>query len=261
VWTIAAAASLVAAAGCSDPGPSELRGGVAVSFATRAGGAVPAPAFSATGMPRPDFSVTGAWSDTVTSGGDTLIVTSAQLVLRQIELKSAVATGCEETSGSDDCEEIEIGPVLADLPLTPGADQAFLVDIPEGTYSRIDFEVHKVESGNASDAQFLTQHPEFEGRSIRVTGTFNGVAFLFESELDVEQELTLSPPLVVTEDTTANVTILIDIRTWFRTAGGGLVDPATANQNQPNESLVSQNIKDSFHAFEDDDHDGEEGDT
>jgi hypothetical protein len=35
-----------------------------------------------------------------------------------------------------------------------------------------------------------------------------------------------------------------------------LVSPATANQGQPNESVVANNIQNSFKAFEDDNHDG-----
>jgi hypothetical protein len=38
------------------------------------------------------------------------------------------------------------------------------------------------------------------------------------------------------------------------------VDPATANQGQPNENLVKDNIRRSFDAFEDDDHDGQRDD-
>jgi hypothetical protein len=153
-----------------------------------------------------------------------------------------------------------VGPELVDLPLTPGATQQFNVDIPPGMYSRIDFEVHKIESGDPLDNAFIALHPEFDGLSIRVLGTFNGQAYVYETDLNVEQELDLVPALTVSEGVDVNVTIRVDISTWFRTSGGTLIDPATANKGGPNESEVKENIKKSLKAFEDDDRDGDETD-
>ncbi len=92
---------------------------------------------------------------------------------------------------------------------------------------------------------------------MRVQGTFNGVAFLYETDLNVEQKLDLIPPLVVGADVATNVTIRADISSWFRLPTGELVDPETANKGGTNESLVNENIKNSFEAFEDPDRDGE----
>jgi hypothetical protein len=50
----------------------------------------------------------------------------------------------------------------------------------------------------------------------------------------------------------------VDVSTWFRSATGALIDPATANKGGLNESEVTENIKDSFKAFEDEDRDGDE---
>jgi len=232
---------------CSDPTELALRGGVAVSFATRNPAVSPAPAFD----------LAAALDDTTVVGADTLIITSAQVVFREIEIKAAETADCDVEPEPAGCEEIAVGPHLVDLPLTLGAEQEFSLDIPAGEYTRIDFEVHKLSDGDPSDAAFLAQHPEFADLSIRVQGTFNGTAFSFESDLDVEQELELLPSLTVVEDATVNVTVRVDVGTWFRLSGGSLIDPATANKGGPNESEVKQTIKDSFHAFEDDDRDGD----
>ena len=256
-WAVAAgaAAAGIVLTSCSDTtaNSANLRGGVAVSFATQS---------AAAAAPAPALAMTDALADTMVTGADTLILTNAQLVLRQIELKASASTSsaCDSGGAGEGCQEIEVGPLLADLPLTPGATQAIQVDIPAGTYSRVDFEVHRVESGNSTDAAFLTAHPEFAGKSIRVTGTFNGRDFVFESELDVEQELTLAPALVVPDQGAVNVTIFVDVGTWFRSADGAVLDPATANTGQPNESVITENIKNSLKAFEDDNRDGEGGD-
>jgi hypothetical protein len=240
-------AGLLLVGGCNDPATQlELKGGVAVSFATHTPALAPgfAPGTAAVLL-----------DDTLVAGVDTLIVSRARLVLREIELKPQEAVSCDDVGA--DCQEIEIGPVLVDLPLTDGAEQRFALEVPAGSYSEIDFEIHKV-GDDPDDLAFLAQHPGFEDISIRVDGTFNGTAFTFTTDVNEEQELTLVPALVVTDSTSTNVTIFVRIDSWFRALDGSLVDPATANEGGANKSLVDANIKESLDAFEDDDSDGRE---
>jgi hypothetical protein len=89
---------------------------------------------------------------------------------------------------------------------------------------------------------------------------FNGASFTYESDLEVEQELELVPSLLVSDDVSTNVTIFVDIDTWFRSAGGALLDPETGNQGGTNESQIEENIKQSLKAFEDEDGDGNDSD-
>ena len=94
--------------------------------------------------------------------------------------------------------------------------------------------------------------------SVHATGTYNGLAFDFVSDLEAEQEAHFATPLVVAEGASADLTLFVNLDGWFRDAGGALVDPATAAAGQSNESLVKENIKRAFDAFEDDNHDGED---
>ena len=208
----------------------------------------------------PLFSRMGVADDTIVSGSDVLVITRAQIVLREIELKRENDDLCESgVEGDDDgCEEFETGPMLVDLPLGGLAETAITIEADTGTYDEIDFEVHKTEG--SGDAAFITAHPEFAGLSIRVEGTWNGTPFVYTSDLDVEQENELVPPLVITETTGTNVTLRVDISTWFRNGSGVLVDPASGNQGGQNESVIKENIKVSFHAFEDEDRDGDDSD-
>jgi hypothetical protein len=207
------------------------------------------------------MSVAGLAADTQTVGANTLVITRVELVLRQIELRRAAATACAtgNDDDEDDCEEFEVGPVLVNLPLTPGADRAFEAEVPPGTYSRVDFEIHKPDDGDPGDQLFIQQHPDFANISIRVTGTFDDVPFVHTTELDVEQELTLVPSLIVAEGVNTNLTIFVDLSTWYQ-VNGALVDPATANKGGQNESAVNNSIKDSFRAFEDPDRSGSDDD-
>ncbi len=241
---------VTALAACSDPTQFELTGGVAVSFATRDPRVAPTPPFAP--------SIAAFFDDTVTSGSDTLIIARARIVLREIELKRTETPDCDVEPEPVGCEEIELGPVLVDLPLEQGAEQRFFVELPTGNYSRIDFELHKPDDDDPADLAFITANPEFADQSIRLEGTFNGIPFSFMSDVDAEQELDLTPPLTVAETVAVNVTIRIELDSWFRTATGTLVDPATANKGGQNESLVTENIKQSLEAFEDDDRDGDD---
>jgi hypothetical protein len=236
-------------ASCSESTTPTVFKNVQVSFATQPAAALMA---SVSGTAAPSAFL----DDTLVSGTDTLIVTSAEIVLREIELKRIDVTDCDSLVGEDGCEEFETGPVLVSLPLTAGAETEFELDIPPGMYSEIEFDIHKVED-EPSDIAFLQQHPEFDKLSIRVVGSYNGISFLYESDLGVEQELDLVPALVVEEGAgSTNITVFVDIEAWFRRPAGGLIDPDTANEGGPNKSLVEDNIKESMEAFEDDDRSG-----
>jgi hypothetical protein len=243
---------LAACADSNGPGSGPT---VSLSFASRlpAGAAAPS---RAAGL---QSAVTGA--DTLTDGTNTLIITKAELVLREIELKRQEVANCDVQPKPQGCKDFEVGPLLIDLPLGAGTAQQVTVDIPPGTYTEVEFEIHKVSKDDPQDSTFRRLHPDFLDRSIRVQGTFNGTAFTYVSDLNVEQELEFAKPLVITDTTTAtNLTIRVVLADWFRSASGGLLDPASANRGQPNESLVKENIKRSMKAFEDRDRDGDDRD-
>jgi len=222
-------------------------------------------------------------SDTVVSGTNTLVLDQVELVLRDIRFKRLnddVCEGDSEQSGditvrpmSDDggengddgnqdaCETVNAGPFLLDLPLGSGIEQVFSVAVDTGTFDELRIRLHKPEDDGTdpADVAFLAAHPDFARISIRATGTWNGSPFTFTSDLDADQEMRLDPPLVVTDaGANVDVTLKVDVATWFADGNGGLVDPATAGLGGQNESLVRDNIQHSFDAFEDENHDGED---
>jgi len=254
---LATAAALVAGAtGCSDTGTNPLAGmgqSVSLSFTGRRpaglGGALAAQ---------------GVLSDTVivASGADTLRITSVEIVLRKIELKRAeVSVSCDSTSDEDACEEFTVGPQLVSVPLGAGVSTSLEVPLDSGTYGAVEFKIHKA-GGDSLDLAFKVAHPDFASISIRVRGTFNGAAFTYTSALDQEQEYTFNPPLVIdASGSTTNLTIRVDVATWFRyPTSGTLINPTTANTGGANEGVVKENIKNSVEAFRDHDRDGDERD-
>jgi hypothetical protein len=235
-------------AACSDgAGPAD-QAQVSLSFSTARSAAAPAPGLFASVM-----------ADTLTDGQNELIITKAEVVLREIELKKVDVVECDSIMGSDDCEEFEIGPVLLDLPLDGQVQQAMAITPDPATYDELEFEIHKVSNDDPEDAAFRAAYPHMVGKSIRVEGTYNAVTFVFETDLDVEQEFDLFPPITVDDlSTSTNVNVLLDLSAWFVDGAGSLVDPQSGNKGGTNESLIKENIKQSVEAFEDHDGDGDE---
>ena len=114
-------------------------------------------------------------------------------------------------------------------------------------------------SGDPGDVTFIQQHADLEVVSIRVQGTYNGQAYTFVTDLNVDQRFDLNPALVVDGSTTTNVTARADISGWFVDGAGAAIDPNEANKGGEYENVVKDNIKDSIEAFEDRDRDGNWG--
>jgi hypothetical protein len=194
----------------------------------------------------------------VTAGTNSVVITRAQLVVRRIKLKptvTAAAPCTDDDATDDDCAEISAGPVLVDLPLTGSTVTSVAATVPAGTYSEVDFRIHKP-SDDAADLAFRTANPAFAGVSIRVEGTYNGAPFVYTTDLTEKQEVEFNPAIVIDESgTNPNITIQVDVSSWFRN-GTAVVDPATANKGGANENLVKNNIRASLRAFRDDDRNG-----
>ena len=192
---------------------------------------------------------------------NTLEITRVQVVLREIELERLEVADCDVEPEPLGCEDFETGPVLIDLSLDGTTDTNVSVAVSAGTYDEIEFDIHKASADDPEDDAFLALNPAWEGKSIVVEGFYNTMPFTYETDLNEEQELPLVPNLVIGEDAPpTNVTIRLDVGTWFVDGNGDLFDPATALKGQPNENLAKDNIKASIDAFEDEDMDGDDTD-
>lgn len=200
-------------------------------------------------------------SGSVTVAGHTLVLSKIELVLRDIKFKRVEGgPDCDDLEArgndKDDCEKFATGPMLLDLPLGSAPERVVTVEVDAGTYRHVEFRIHKPEDDNG-DASFLAAHPDLRKVSVRVTGQYDGNGFVYISDLSAKQRNDLTPPLVVGSKAATDVTLKVDVATWFA-AGGLLIDPASALKGQPNDNLVRDNIRRSFHWFEDKDHDGKD---
>lgn len=215
---------------------------------------------------------TSAAGMTITRDGDVLVVTKAQLVVRNVKLKSATAVCSDddddETTGKssapssrtdddDDCAEIRVGPYLVNVPVN-GADGARVaVAVPAGTYSSIRLWLYKVTSSDSADLAFRQANPDFRDISLRLEGTFNGTPFTFVNDVNAKLTVPLTEPLVVGTGGD-DVTVTIDLSTWFLRSSGGLYSPAAANTPGQVRAQVQNNIRNAFRAFKDKNKDGRE---
>ena len=196
---------------------------------------------------------------TIALGANTLVITKAQLLARRIELAPAGAAACanvaeagdDNASSEDGCAEVEVGPTLLDIPVDGSTKVSISASVPAGSYRALELRISPISSGNSRSTAFLAAHPEFKNASVRVEGTFNGKAFVFVAAVDARSESVFSTPITV-DASNPNVTVAIDLSSWFSDGAGGTLDPS----NSANAAQISANISKSFRAFEDDDHDG-----
>jgi hypothetical protein len=243
----ASALSLVAAAGCSDATGTGAARSLSLSFST---------------LPSTGASASLA-SLSVSASSAPLVVTKAQLVISKSELARSGATCTSSSSTSSDeqeCPELKLGPMLVDLPLDASAKGVLAVPLPAGTYeqleSKIDAVMDETEGDPAASAAFLAANPDFRGVSVRVEGTYDGQPFVYTTAAEGELELTFDPPLVV-DGSSSNLTVNVDLSSWFRRSDGTTIDPNTATPGSATKEIVDDNIKRSFDVFEDDDRDGQ----
>jgi hypothetical protein len=235
------------------------------------------PNFSGAPSATLSFAVAGAGDGAVPFGGPSAVVitdgagrvldvTQLQVVMEELELERANHDDC--VNDDDACEEFETGPVLVDLPVEGGVISPFDVPIPADTYDELELEIDDAEDDSTS-AAFFAAHPTWpHDASVRIVGTFDAndgagpQPFDVYLEVDVEIERNLVPPLVVTDSSSSvNVTVAVDVGSWFLRESGDLIDPRLLDSDGGLADEVEGNIESSFDAYEDDDHDGEDDDS
>lgn len=234
-----AALSFGAATACSDATGSR-RVPLSLSFSTKSFGAKPNV-----------MSPFGFKADLVVGTPGDLVLTKAHVIVDGIELSHNDGPNCEGT-GEFECEDFEQSAQLVEIPLANGVNTQLTVPVPEGTYERLDAHIRVPESVDASIATFIAAHPEFAGKSVRVEGKYKGTPFIYTAPIDAQLELKFNTPLVVSS-TSKNITVDVDVASWFKNSAGVALDPA----DPANAATIAANIRRSFNVFEDDNEDGE----
>src|ERR1051325_4861039 len=86
-------------------------------------------------------------SPVIVLGSDSIIIRSAQLVLRKFELKRSDVASCDAVAGNGDCEEFETGATLVTGPLVSATIAEHVwVAAAGGSFNALEFEIHKPSS-------------------------------------------------------------------------------------------------------------------
>jgi len=208
-------------------------------------------------------------ADLMVGPNNELVLQKVQLVFGKMELDRRADANCvgdveneDDNRGGDDhgdmndedCEEISLDPVLVNVPVDDALHPVINVPLPDGTFSELEA---SLEPAPARFTDFNTKNPNLVGKSVRVEGTFKGTPFVFTTPVRANLEMEFDPPLVI-DATTKNATVAIDVRKWFLNSSNGVIDPSTATPGSFNLALIENNIRRSFHAFEDNEERGED---
>jgi hypothetical protein len=175
-----------------------------------------------------------------------ITVDRLRVVIREIELERASAT----PDDLKDLQGYEVGPFLLDLSgtkLDATVQQLTAGDVPAGTYREIKFKVHKPASTESTDPKI--QEMAALNASIVVEGQIDGQPYTFVSGVDVQQKF---QGTYIVASGANNVTLNLDISSWFGGSGAARLDPRVAG----NKSAIENNIQTSMKLFDDRDHDG-----
>ena len=250
----ATAVALLAA--CSDASGPSNGGGTNLSLAVATLSSPAAGRLAGGTSPSLDRHVSG------TDSAHSLVITRAAITLSRIHLATVDSAGCASDdhpeSDDDRCRELEAGPLLVELPVDNSVISVLTLQLPAGTYRALEAKIRTVQASDSGGAAFLAANPRFANASVRVEGTFDGTPFVYSGSPNAPLELGFDPPITI-GTTATTLTVHVSIDRWFTDRNGSLVDPATANAGGANENLVSDNVRRSFHAFEDNEHHGDDG--
>ncbi len=205
----------------------------------------------------------GIVADLIVSGtGGSVRITSAQMTLSHIKLESDTAcaaddnerehadsnetaadtneTEADHDDGDDsdghECEPIRVDPVQVNLPLDGTTKVILDALVPAGTYLGLRARLERVNVVGVFTDAGGTDH-----------------TFTFTSDAHAEVSVDFATPITVGAGT-SNLTVDVDVGSWFKDASGAILDP----NNALNQEAIEHAIRASFHAFEDDNHDGDD---
>jgi len=175
---------------------------------------------------------------------NTIQLDTVKILLRDIKIKN-------QSDGNE--QQIKTEPIVVYLNLSNMTTDFAVASIPPGNYNRVRFSVHKLETSEIPpDPEFKEGTDSTKRYSVIVKGLYNSTPFIYKSKKSAHQDIKLEEPIIVENNSEANLSITVDPLSWFYKAGV-LLDPNDAS----NENDIDNNIKHSFlKCFRDDDYDG-----
>lgn len=171
---------------------------------------------------------------------ESIELTSVKILIRSLKLNAA----------GEDTINVRTEPFVVELDLSGDVHEVAKANIPDQSYDKIKFEIHKPDSGETPpDPDFTDDTNRY---SVVVNGFMDGVEFTYKSMKSVHQIVHLDDPVGLDENGILNVTLVVSPIDWFM-KGGEFLDPTNSRDAKEIDDLM----KDSFNrAFRDNNMDG-----
>ncbi len=173
-----------------------------------------------------------------------LVLDTVKILLEDIKLNVA---------NSSDSTNFKTGPYVLYLNLNSSVNLIGSAYIPVGTYDKVQFEVHQLNSNET------VPDPEFrdsvDSYSVIAKGTYLGTRFVFKSDKSAKQQLRFTNTLTVTANK-SNITLLVRPYLWFIDSNNVYLDPNNPSNHNTIDNNIKDNIKANFKAFKDNDKNG-----
>ena len=187
-------------------------------------------------------------SDETVTDANEIVITEAKCLIGEVEL---------ETEPSSESIHLQISPFAVNLNSLNTTQLVASVNIPEGTYNKIKFQIHKPEDNETPpDPEFKTGESGSQRFSVIVKGIYNGNSFVYKSRKTANVVFPLNNSLVMQQGS-RNLTMIVNPSLWFHN-GSSILDPGESS----NENQIDDNIKSSFRRIiRDDNRDGQPDDN
>lgn len=166
---------------------------------------------------------------------DTVVIDTAKVLVTRLKFNS---------SGGDS-HDVRVGPFVVNLDLSGAVKTIASTNIPQGTYNKVKFELHKPDVGESlPDADFYVGTADDQRFSVIIFGLYNGAHFIYKSRSVINESISISPALIVADSIgVANATLLVNPSLFFK-KNGSYLDPTDTTSS--NRSAIDKSIQDAF---------------
>jgi hypothetical protein len=181
--------------------------------------------------------------DNIQDNPVSIVITEAKALISNVEFEKL-------SNGKDELHQP--GPFVMLFSLDGTMKEMGTQFIIRDNYTKIKFLIHKPgENENPADPEFKVGTGASQRFSFIIKGTYNGNSFVYRSKQPLAVVINFSKAENINLKK-SNITVLFNKLKWFRN-GTTELNPG----NPQNESIIDQNIKNSFlRAFKDDDKNG-----
>ena len=183
--------------------------------------------------------------DSIGDSQGILILDTVKILIKDIKLDVA--------SNIQDSTNFKTGPFVLFLNLTSEVNNIGSAIIPEGTYDKLKFEIHKLNDNEPlPDPEFADANGRY---SVIVKGRYLGQYFVYKSSESAHQKLNFQFSISVLSKTLSNITLVAKPYIWF-IKNGAYLDPRDPSNSNDIDNNIKDNIKNNLKAFRDNDKNG-----